>query len=74
MEKRRAHAECGEGERGCEVLVGRTCGGGRRGLRWERLLRQGAVRGLGMWLIGIVVMSFVANLWFVGKLYWSGGR
>ncbi|KAL9630202.1 MAG: hypothetical protein Q9164_006539, partial [Protoblastenia rupestris] len=30
MEKRRRHGECKEGKGGCEVVLGRTCGGPRK--------------------------------------------
>jgi hypothetical protein len=75
MANRRAHGECASTPRGCEVVVGATCGGGRRVARrvmLRRLLngRMGERRGMMVvWIAGLVVMSLVANLWFVVRLY-----
>ncbi len=74
MEKRRAHAECRAGEGGCEVVVGASCGGARgvgkgRGL-WGRRRRVGRFQAsLVMWVIGLLVTSFVVNLCFAIKWY-----
>jgi len=73
MERRRAHGECKAGEGGCEVLVGRRCGGVRRMGRGVLGGRGGRWRGgMGMWVVGLVVMSLVANVWFVVNGYFRG--
>lgn len=75
MENRRAHGECRAGEGGCEVVIGASCGGVRGvgkargfGRMWRRSV--GTVEAsLVMWVIGLLVMSFVVNLCFAIKLY-----
>lgn len=74
MENRRAHGECRAGNGGCEVVVGASCGGGRGG-REGRGFRKFGGRGGGgfrmlllMWLVGLLVMSLVANLCFAIRL------
>lgn len=75
MANRRAHGECASVPSGCEVVVGATCGGERRvgdRLMLRRLWkgRMGEQRGMVVvWIAGLVVMSLVANLWFVVRLY-----
>ena len=78
METRRAHGECGVGEGGCEVVIGASCGGARRmgkgrrggvGRLWRRR-RLGSIEvSFVMWVIGLLVMSFVVNLCFATKWY-----
>lgn len=75
METRRAHGECRAGEGGCEVVIGASCRGGRgvgKGRAVARLWR----RRVGMFeaslargVVGLLVMSFVANLCFAIRLY-----
>lgn len=80
MENRRAHGECAKGMGGCEVVVGGTCGGGRgfrkgRGMRmlWKRRVgRRG--EGVVIWMVGLVVMSLIVNLWFMARLYLNHGH
>lgn len=76
MERRRKHGECGAGSGGCEVVVGASCGGakGRRrvGEFWKRRVRRVEV-SLMMWVVGLLVMSFVVNLCFVVRLYYYWG-
>lgn len=71
MAKRRAHGECGAGGGKCEVVVGASCGGaggmgggsgvGRLWMRRRR--RVGSMEvSLVMWVIGLLVMSFIVNL------------
>lgn len=64
--------------RGCEVVVGGTCGGGGKGL--GRSMRLGRLwtkkvawyhSGALMWVVGLVVMSLVANLWFITRFLLS---
>jgi len=75
MENRRAHGECAFAPYGCEVVVGASCGRGRRvgrGIGWRRLLkgRMGEQREVEvMWIVGLVIMSLVANSWFILRLY-----
>ena len=71
MERRRAHAECADGEGGCEVLVGSTCGGAkakgrRRAARgiWNNNM-EGSESLARVWIVGLLVTSFLANLFFV---------
>ncbi|KAL6715193.1 hypothetical protein ACLMJK_007457 [Lecanora helva] len=60
MQRRRAHAECKGGVGGCEVLIAGTCLGGKRRVgEWK------VGKGMRMWVVGLVVMSLVANVWFV---------
>lgn len=76
MANRRAHGECGPREGGCEVVVGASCGG-RRGVRrgrWVGRLGMGVRRietSLVMWVVGLLVMSFVVNLCFAIGWYIS---
>lgn len=80
MKKRRTHGECASTLNGCEVVVGATCGGGRRmgrrlGLRRFLKGRTGEQReAVVMWIAGLVVMSLAANLWFVVRLYLNDWR
>lgn len=78
MRNRRAHEECAAGLNGCEVVIGTSCGGrkhvGRgRGSNWLLRRRQGKRRNLivvmSMWVVGLLAMSLVANLWFAARLY-----
>ncbi len=80
MKNRRAHGECASTPNGCEVVVGATCRGGRRvgrrtGLRNLVKGRTGEQREVVViWIAGLVVMSLVANFWFVVRLYLNSRR
>lgn len=81
MEVRRRHGECkvGVGEKGCEVVQGRDCGGGR-GRKWGTpgfsvMALRGGGKGLPlsksgwviMWVVGLLVASLSINLWMVWR-------
>ena len=75
MAKRRAHAECTTGVRGCEVVLGSTCGGAMAGNRrrtalrfWNRTIGS-STAWLTVWMFDLFLLSFVVNLYFVVKWY-----
>jgi len=74
MEVRRAHGECAAGQGGCEVVLGRTCGGGsttRTLVGRGGLIRGGGVRwlrlesGITVWAILALLISLVINIWLM---------
>ena len=77
MVRRRAHAECTSGEGGCEVVVGSTCGGAKAMGRRRATQRSwgGGVERPGIllivWIVGLLVMSFVVNVVFVLRWHFS---
>ena len=77
MERRRAHGECTAGERGCEVVVGSTCGAGK-GVNRRRVVQRFWSNTVGKsgefltnWITGLLVMSFLVNFCFVVRWYFS---
>ena len=77
MENRRAHGDCAAGEGGCEVVIGASCGGARGVGKGDVIGRLWRIRkgrdemSLVMWVIGLLVMSFIVNLSFAIRLYSS---
>ena len=77
MLRRRAHAECAGGDRGCEVVVGSTCGGAKA--MWRRRVRRSSwVIGVGrpgflliVWVVGLLVMSLAGNAVFMLKWHFN---
>ena len=74
MVRRRAHAECAGGERGCEVVLGSTCGGAKAMSR-RRVTQRSWGSGVGrpgfllmVWVAGLLLTGFVGN--FVIVLRW----
>ncbi len=73
MEVRRAHGECAAREGGCEVVLGRSCGGrsGKRALIGRRGFVRGGLRwlrvesGITVWAVLALVVSLVVNLWLI---------
>ena len=74
MRRRRGHRECAPPgvEGGCEVLLGRTCGGGEgkgRGLGRRFMggcvgwIREGAGDMVVWWMLVAVVVAVLVNLW-----------
>lgn len=77
MENRRAHGDCAAAKGGCEVVIGASCGGARGvgkgnvvGRLWRRRKGRDEV-SLVMWVIGLLVMSFIVNLSFVIRFFSS---
>ena len=77
MERRRAHGECAAGEGGCEVVVGSTCGAGK-GVNRRRVVQRLWSNKVGKsgecltnWITSLLVMSFLVNLCFVVRWYFS---
>ena len=75
MERRRAHEECAAEEGGCEIIVGSTCRAGK-GVNTRKVVQKFWNGKLGrsgawmtMWVIGLLVMSFVINLAFIVRWY-----
>lgn len=77
MEVRRAHGECRVGVvGGCEVVVGRTCGGGKWELggsllmKWMCRVRRFEVlsSGFAVWVIGLLLVSLATIVWVVSRL------
>lgn len=75
MENRRAHGECAAGEGGCEVVLGASCGGSKSrlgdsvvGKLWKEHMGRLDV-SVAMWVLGLLMMSFVVNLWFLLRQY-----
>lgn len=79
MARRRGHRECARRgvEKGCEVLVGRSCGGGEgKGIRGRFMAGGWLEVGMGRWvrevvggevvlwwmIVGLVV-TMIVNLW-----------
>ncbi|KAL2042407.1 hypothetical protein N7G274_004899 [Stereocaulon virgatum] len=75
MARRRAHGECLSGERGCEVVLGSTCGGAKAGNHrrvvqnfWNSKIGS-STTWLTVWVFGLLITSFVVNLHFVARCY-----
>ena len=75
MEKRRRHGDCKEGQGECEIVVGRTCGGLRRGKGVAMLENSlSVIRG-----VGTLLMNFwqhtrterALTLWTILALFMS---
>ena len=78
METRRAHGECAVGKGGCEVVIGASCGGARgrgKGRLVGRLLWRGGIGKVEVpwtvWVIGLLLTSFVANVCFAIRWYFD---
>ena len=73
MERRRRHGECKDGKGGCEVVVGQTCGGPRRGRGailkdWmrKRMLWVGNDGWcLAAWAAVVLLLSLILNVWVI---------
>lgn len=80
MEKRRAHGECAAGEGGCEVVIGSRCEGEKRLEKGTVVQKQwsGKFGRLGawplMWIVGLLVMSLIANLYIGVGWYLNQGQ